>query len=89
MKLIVPTRNTRFLPNLTLDWLTTAIRSTREARRTFHLANLQENTTPCPISKNNSMSRSPVFISYCLWDSLPQSCENISAFVHDLSDRFP
>ena len=45
-----------------------------------------------PISRNNSMSRSPVFISYCLWDSLPQnmqSCENISAFVRDLSDHFP
>ena len=49
MKLIVPTRNTRFLPNLTLDWLTTAIRSTRGARRTFHSANLQESTTPCSI----------------------------------------
>ena len=48
-KLIVPTRNTRFLPNLTLEWLTTATRSTRGARRTFHSANLQESTTPCSI----------------------------------------
>ena len=30
IKLVVPTRNTHFLPNLTLDWLTTAIRSTKE-----------------------------------------------------------
>ena len=49
LKLIVPTRNTGFLPNLTLDWRTTAIRSTRGALRTFHWANLRESTTPCSI----------------------------------------
>ena len=47
MKLVAPTMSTLFLPNLTLDWLTTAVRSTRGARRTFRSANLKESTTPC------------------------------------------
>ena len=50
MKLVAPKRSTHFLPNLTLDWLTTAIRSTRGARCTFRSANLKESLIPLEIS---------------------------------------
>ena len=60
MKLVVPTRNTRFLPNLTLDRLTIAIRSTQGVCGTFESANLQESTLPvrCTVFRGTHPSSS-------------------------------
>ena len=74
MKLVAPTRSTRFLPNLTLDWLTTAIRSTPGARRTFRSANLKESTTPCSI---HSVSGNSPLISWALWIAITLLALNV------------
>ena len=59
MKLVFPTWNRHFLPILTLDWLTTAIQSTRGACHTFHSANLKESTTPC-FKRHSASGNSPL-----------------------------
>ena len=77
IKLIVPTRNTRFLSNLTLDWLTTAIRRTGGALRTFHSANLQESTTPCSIQ---SVSGNSPLISWA-WVGWGRLCLKSTTYI--------
>ena len=77
MKLVAPTRSTRFLPNLTLDWLTTAIRSTPGARRTFRSANLKESTTPCSI---HSVSGNSPLISWA-WVGWGRLCLKSTTYI--------
>ena len=77
MKLVAPTRSIRFLPNLTLDWLTTAIRRIRGARRTFRSANLKESTTPCSI---HSVSGNSPLISWA-WVDWGRLCLKSTTFI--------
>ena len=77
LELVPPTRSTRFLPNLTLDWLTTATRSTPGARRTFRSANLKESTTPCSI---HSVSGNSPLISWA-WVGWGRLCLKSTTYI--------
>ena len=62
---------------LTLDWLTTAIQSTREVHRTFDSANLQESTTPCSI---HSVSGNSPLISWA-WVGWGRLCLKSTTYI--------